>query len=451
MNTRLIWLGAVALAIHASTGFASDSRSAKLGTDELTCMGAERAGNAAGTIPAFGGEWTEGWPGAGDGSRYEPGPYAEQRPKFVITAANMAEHAEHLTVGQKALLERYPDSFRMPVYETRRDFAYPQWRCDVVRHNADNAELVSDGLGFTGRTGAIPFPFPQNGLEAQWNMQNPARAWTEEAYLDQAVIYANGSRTVGRIRYVILSPWNHPEQRGSNQDRINSYYRMETMLPERDRGTLIVGWTPNDTSIDRQTWAYSPGTRRVRQAPEFGYDTPQGAGGFRTVDDDRLFNGSPQRYDWKLIGKKEMYMPFNAYAVNNPAIARDDLLKRNTINPEYMRYELRRVWVVEATVRDGYRHQYHRRTFYADEDSWHALWADNYDRRDQLWRASLVTYFWSPALQTYQAGVSVFHDLNANAYLADRMLSRPDDWWRLNRGDITANMFTPDAAQRFGH
>ena len=423
---------------------------AQLGGDKLTCVGAERAANADGSIPAYSGKWQNAWPGAAK-SGYDPGPYAAEKPLFVISAENVDQYAARLTEGQKALAKRYPKTFRIPVYQSHRDFRYPDWVCDVIRKNATTAEVVSDGLGITGTAGATPFPFPKNGLEAQWNMQYPHRAWNEESMQDQAVVYPNGNKTYGRVHYSILSPWNDPNHHGSNQDKVNTYFRVETLLPERDKGSIYVGWTPNDDSIDRQTWFYSPGTRRVRQAPEFGFDTPQGAGGFRTVDDDRLFNGSPERYDWKLVGKQEVYIPYNTFKMNDPALKYSSLLTPNSLNPEVMRYELHRVWVLEATVKKGYRHLYAKRRFYLDEDTWHAVWVDNYDARGALWRASMVNYFWSPALEGYHAGIALYHDLTADVYLADRMVNESKEGWKLNVGDLKAENFTADAAQRSGH
>jgi hypothetical protein len=424
---------------------------AQLGGDKLTCVGAERAANADGSIPAFSGKWLGRWPEAKNDGGFDPGPYAGEKPLFTITAQNLEQYAARLNEGQKALLKRYPKNFRMPVYASHRDFRYPDWVCDAVKKNATTAEVVSNGLGITGTTGATPFPFPKTGLEAQWNMQYPHRAWTEEAVLDQAVVYANGSKTRGRVHYMILSPWNDPKTRGSSQDKVNTYFYTKIELPERDKGTIYTGWTPNDDSIDRQTYLYNPGTRRVRQAPEFGFDNPQGSGGFRTVDDDRLFNGSPERYDWKLVGKQEIYIPYNTYKMNDPALKYSELLTPNSFNPDFMRYELHRVWVLEATLKSGYRHVYAKRRWYLDEDTWHAVWVDNYDGRGQLWRASMVNYFYSPGIDGYQAGVSLYHDLTADAYYADRLVNESRQSWRLNVGDLTADMFSPDAAQRGGH
>jgi hypothetical protein len=258
-------------------------------------------------------------------------------------------------------------------------------------------------------------------------------------------------KAFGRVWYRIFSVWNDPQKRGSNQDLVNAYFNVETLLPERDKGQIILGWTPNDTAIDRQAYIYNPGIRRARQAPEFGFDTPQGAGGFRTVDDDRLFNGSPERYDWKLLGKKEIYVPYNAFRVNDPALKYNQLLTPNTPNPDYMRYELHRMWIIEATVKAGFRHVYKKRVLYVDEDTWHPIWADNYDSRDQLWRVSLVNYFYSPAIAGYHAGVAAYHDLTANAYFADRLVNESKQWWKLNEGGMTPELFAPGAAQRSGH
>lgn len=453
MKIKLLWIllaALAALAARPALAKGSPEEVAALGGDKYTCMGAERAGNADGSIPPFSGKWVTSWPG-GKTSAYDPGPYAAEKPLFVITAQNMQSYAGKLTAGQKAMLQRYPKSFRMPVYASHRDFGYPDWVCAVVKKNAQESVLVHDGLGFTGVDGAIAFPFPKNGLEAQWNIQNPHRAWTEEAILDQAVVYGDGSKAWGRVSYRIFSVSNNPHKRGSFQDLVNTFFNVETLLPEREKGTVVLGWTPNDTTNARQAYIYNPGIRRVRQAPEFGYDTPQGAGSFRTVDDDRLFNGSPQRYDWKLLGKKEIYVPYNVFGINDPAVKYDTLLTPNTVNPDFMRYELHRMWIIEANVKQGMRHIYKKRVIYVDEDTWHPIWADNYDNRDGLWRASFINYFWAPEMSAYHAGASVYHDLTADAYYVDRLINESKQWWKLNAGGMTPEMFAPEAAKRRGH
>jgi hypothetical protein len=424
---------------------------AQLDGDKLTCMGAERAGTASG-VAAYTGKWLGPWPGIKSVTGYDPGPYTDEKPLFTITAANMGDYDDKLTEGQKALLKKYPQTFRMPVYVSHRDFRFPDWVCETVKKNAAAAELVHNGLGNTGTTGAIAFPFPKNGQEAIWNIIYPYRPWNDSATDDIADVYSNGSVTWGKQRFMTLSLSNDPHHRGSNQDPVNSYFYNRSILPVRENGQTGVGFTPNDFSDNRiQAWQYNPGTRRVRQAPDVGFDYPVPPSGLRTVDDDYLFNGSPERYEWKLIGKQEIYIPYNDFRINDPAVKYKDLLNANTINPDYMRYELHRVWVVEGTLKSGYRHIYARRVLYADEDSWLAHWADNYDSRGQLWRTAFVAYRYAPDAQAFHRGVSVYHDVIAGAFEAGYMVNEAGDgWWKLNQ-PMSPKLFSPEAAAQGGH
>jgi len=446
---------AAALAAPSAPAAVSAEEAAQLGGDKLTCTGAERAGNADGSIPAYSGKWL-GAPAGVDPKKtpgHDPDAYPDEKPLFTITAQNMAQYAERLSDGEKALFKRYPDTFRMPVYPSHRDFRYADWVCDVLKKNATTAQVIHDGVGVAATTGAVPFPIPKTGSELQWNLQLPTRAWTEVATYDQGAVYANGNIAWGRVSYKILAPVNDPKQRGSTTEVLGSYFNVMTLLPERDKGSINVGWTPNDYDHNYiHTWGYNPGTRRVREAPEFGYDLPQGAGGFRTVDDDRLLNGSPERYDWKIAGKRELYIPYDAWRLNDPKVKYADLLKtRGSINPDYMRYELHRVWVLQGDLKPGYRHLYKKRVIYMDEDTFHGVMADTYDGRGQLWRVGMVNYFYAYAMQAFHAGVSVYHDLSEGAYVADRLINEQPDGVRLNEGGLTPNDFTPDAARRGGH
>jgi len=444
-------LTAIGFAAPQANAKVDAAKAAELGGPKLTCIGAERAGSPGG-VAEYTGKYLKSWPGMTKPYGYEPGPYADEKPLFTITAKNMAQYEAKLTEGQKALLKQYPDSYRMNVYQSHRDFGTADWVCDTVKKNATTAEVVNDGLGITGISGGIPFPFPKDGLEAIWNVINPNRAWTEQAVCDIADVYSNGSIAWGRNKFMTLNPGNDPKKRGSYTDKINAYFYTGYLLPERDKGFVAVGIQPNNFTKDStQSWQYQPGIRRVRQAPEVGFDYPVPPAGLRTVDDDYVFNGSPERYNWKLVGKTEMYVPYHNFKINDPALKYKDIIKPNTINPDYVRYELHRVWILEGSLKSGVRHIYSKRRLYVDEDTWMALWADNYDARGQLWRVAFVNYFFSQESQTFHRGTSVYHDLTAKAYEAGYMVNeRGDNWWRLNR-PLTPAMFSPEAAARGGH
>ena len=457
VQTALRHLAIATMAVSAlgtSSAFAkvSAEKAAELGGEKYTCMGAIRAGSESG-VAEYTGKFQGTWPGAGNKGGYLPGPYADEEALFTINASNMAEYADKLTPGQKALLQKYPDDFYMKVYPSRRDFAFQDWVCDVVKQNATSAGLVDGGLGITGTTGGHAFPFPKNGLEAIWNVINPHRAWTEQAVYDIRNVYSDGQVANGRVRYMTLNPGNHPaaDQRSSYTDKINAYFYQEYLEPPRDAGFTAVGYQPNNFSDDAtNSWQYQPGLRRVRQAPEVGFDYPVPPAGMRNVDDDYLFNGSPERFSWRLVGRKEFYVPYHNFKINDPALSYDDLIGKRTINPDYVRYELHRVWVIEGTQKEGVRHNYGKRVVYADEDTWLALWADNYDKRGELWRVNFVNYFFSPQSQTFHRGATIYHDLTAQTYEAGYLVNESgDNWWKLNE-PLKPSNFSPEGLARRG-
>lgn len=177
---------------------------------------------------------------------------------------------------------------------------------------------------------------------------------------------------------------------------------------------------------------------------------PQGPGGFRTVDDDHLFNGSPERYDWKIAGKREIYIPWNSYRIHQSDVSTDELLKnKGHISTDKMRFEKHRVWVLEGNLKPGFRHQYAKRVIYIDEDTWAGVAADEYDSRDQLWRTVLTNWLYAYEIQGYYYGVAAHHDLISGAYLVDRMtMGRGAP--KLNEGGMTPAMYSPEAAARAG-
>ncbi len=441
---------AAALAAVPAQAKVSADKAAELGGQRLTCIGAEKAGSPGG-VAEYTGKYQGSWPGMKGPYGFEPGPYAAEKPLFSITAQNQAQYADRLTDGEKALFARYPQTYRMDVYPSHRDFAPPDFVCQNTRKNALSAEVVHDGKGITGMGGGYLFPIPQSGLEAIWNVANAGKVWTESCVCDIADVYAGGNVAWGREKFMDMALGSDPKNYFSYQDHINAYFYDGFMLPERQKGFVAVGYQPNDYSNEgTMSWQYLPGVRRVRQAPEVGFDYPVPPAGLRTVDDDYGFNGSPERYTWKIVGKKEYYLPYDNFRINDPAVAYKDLIKEGTVNPDDLRYEMHRVWVIEGTLKQGVRHIYARRMIYADEDSWLALMADNYDNRSQLWRVALITYHYSQESGSWHRGASIYHDLTAGTYEAGYLTNQSNQWWRLNQ-PMSPAQFSPSAAAQGGH
>lgn len=443
-----------ALQSYTSLALADSAQdAARLGAD-LTCLGAEKAGNADGSIPEFSGKWL-GVPPHVDfkGTGHHPvDPYPEEKPLFVITASNMHEHEQFLTDGMKALFKLYPDTFQMPIYPSHRDFRFNDSICEATRANVGYAKLVDDGEGVVAKTGGTPFPIPKTGVELLKNASLfTLRPWTEEYTSDNAYVLKDGKVNWGRVYSKNLAPHLKPGYIGDTVGN-SAFYLNETLLPQRDKGEVNTGteyW--NDKTEPRQSWRYDPGTRRVRQAPGYGFDMAfPGTGGTITVDEVRLFNGSGQRYDWTIVGKQELYIPYNTYRLHSGEIKYDEMLTPNHLNPKFMRYEKHRVWVLEGTLKSSFRHLYGKRRMYIDEDTWFPIVGDNYDNRGELWRTSMVNYFYAYERQGPQAGVGLYHDLNAGTYLAFNLINEQNKGYTLNEGKFTPRDFGPEAARRAG-
>ena len=416
-------------------------------------MGAEKAGNTDGSIPAWSGKWRGTPPHvkfAGPGTPY-PDPYADEKPLFIITAENMTQYLDNLSDGQQALLKRYPSTFKIPVYPSHRDFRYDQKTEDYIKHNAVNAELIDGGDAAANAFGSSPFPIPQNGSELLLNHTMQGRAAKEEANYLQVVNYADGNKVFEKVNYKIFSVWSDPNNTLASLDGLFTSFLLTTLEPVRKKGEMVVGHEfINPVASPRQAWQYAPGQRRVRRAPTVGYDSPTGAGGFRVYDEDRLFNGAPDRYNWTIVGKKELFIPYHNYKLDDPSVTTEQLLSTaGHINPDYMRYEKHRVWVLEAKLKPNNRHIYAKRVLYLDEDSWAATLADNYDSRGQFWRTNMQTSVYAYELQRYHARLGMYHDLIAGSYMVDRLLVDQQPAL-LNASSFEASDFTPSNLRKLG-
>ena len=418
-------LAAIALALVAASGAhaaISAQEAARLGA-ELTPLGGEKAGNASGTIPAWDGGLSSpakaGFPNFVSPGR-APDPFPGDKPLFKITAANVAQYADRMTEGDKALLRQYKDTFFMNVYTTRRSAASPQRIYDATKRIATTATLAAGGSGVVGAVEGIPFPIPKQGVEAFWNHVLRYRADAAERETGQAAVTQNGSYNMVKFHDEFYVVYSLPGAKEADLDNVILYFIQETVAPARLAGEiLLVHETLDQSKENRRAWIYNPGQRRVRRAPDVAFDNPgTAADGLRTSDQFDMYNGSPERYDWKLVGKKEIFVPYNAYKLHWAKTKADDVIKPLHINQELARYELHRVWVVDSTLKPGQRHIYKRRTLYIDEDSWQILAIDCYDNRDQLWRVQEghginfynVPTFWTTLEATY--------DLQSRRYLA---------------------------------
>jgi hypothetical protein len=388
---------------------------------ELTPLGAERAGNAQGTIPAWTGGYTTVWPGYRSGQP-RPDPFADEKPRLQIAANNMAQYSDKLSEGVQALLKRFP-TYRLDVYPTHRTASAPPWVYDNTYRNASRATTAHGGISVQGAYGGIPFPIPHDGNEAMWNHQ---LAWKGEAFrYDYSTYVVIGKKPAMSTSATLDTQYPYYYRDGS-LDRFGGTHflvRNSTTGPPLRAGELTVAQEPVDHYSDhRKAWQYLVGQRRVRRAPELNYDFPSFiSSGFSFLDETYLFNGPMDRYTWKLVGKREMFVPYNTNGFFRQRF--DQVLGPDHLNPDHLRWELHRVWVVEATLAPGKRHVMPKRRFYLDEDTWQALLADSWDASGQLWHTGYSLTVIAPEYPGLISAPYVIHDLVKRGYVASSLFN----------------------------
>lgn len=429
-KNMMVWGAASLLFAGQVLAAPTDEEIKQLGTS-LTPLGAIKAGNASGTIPSWEGGLCTAPPGykpiMGDkgGSPYVD-PFANEKPVVSITAANMAQYKDKLDVGTQELFKRYPDSFRVDVFPTHRTACYPKWVYDNTISRAKNPQLVGSAPGLINAHAQYPFPIPKSGYEAMWNagvkFELPYSEGTQAAYL----IDNNGGVTLTNIQKIENRNlfWDNTiDKVPDNQP----YWALiaSTLSPAASAGVKQMRHAfLNASERENMAWSYVPGQRRVRLAPEFKYDTVStSSGGVLLFDEINGFDGKMDKFDFKLVGRREMYMPYNAYktwaadptAINTP----------KHLNPDYLRWELHRVWEVEATLKAGERHVQKVKRFYLDEDSWSIL---AYVAEDQAGKVHHLMY--QPAVQQYEKpgyrnGQYVLYDMTKNVYSNGSLMGAP--------------------------
>lgn len=408
-SVALAFAGLVQAAVPAADA-------SKLGSN-LTAVGAEKAGNADGSIPAYTGGLTTAPAGFKSGDTLRPDPYASEKPLLVIDGKNVAQYKNQLTAVTVELATRFP-SFRVEVYPTHRSVALPKSVLDNTLKNATGAKSLEGGNAIENVLPGVPFPIPQSGAEAMWNHLLRYQGVAYSTKYDSWNVDASGAQILATSGEIVNS-FPIFEDPGKVIEGKDTYFQTRLFYtgPARRAGeAIMLKDAANPLAQARRAWQYLPGQRRVKLAPTLAYDTPNpGTAGSGTYDDVYVFNGALDRYDWKLVGKQEMIVPYNTYAlsyIKDPKA----LTTPNHLAPQFVRWEKHRVWVVEGTLKAGARHVYAKRRFYLDEDSWVALASDQYDARGQLYRGSFSFLSQSYDVTTPNTTPHVIYDLVGGTY-----------------------------------
>lgn len=430
------WLGpliVVAAGVFAAANVAQAN-------DSLTPMGSIRSGSADGSIP----RWTGGIATPPKG--YKAGnnhvdPFRADKPLLTITGKNWRRFEKRLSEAHVALFRAYPDTFRMVVYPTRRSCALPENVYAAIAQNKSTAELVDDGGGLTGMKFGTPFPEPKTGVEIVWN--HLARYRGAAFLREQRAFIVRADGTQDRFYVVDAAhwPWANAGEQPSLSDHWSAarYREPGALLFALSKAAVFKGdrkkWTNEASAFlfhqgarpvtsPSRAWHYSPSFRRVKIANQIAYDHPSVISqGLTTTDSDDGFSGSPDRYEWTLVGRMEAYVPFNNYALDSQSLKNDEFTTPWHLNPQSLRYERHRVWVVEGKLKEGFSHPYPRRRFYIDEDSWSIVSAALYDAADEITQVQEAFTINAYELPACVSTANVSYDLTSQSYFVSGLVS----------------------------
>ena len=391
------------LAIDAQASVSSQE-AAQLGTN-LTLVGAEKAGNADGSIPPYSGGLTIAPASFKAGDTMRPDPYANEKPLLVINGRNVDQYKDLLSATTVALAKRFP-GYRIDVYPTHRTAALPQKVLNNSRRNAIDAKSLEGGLAIDNVLPGVPFPIPKSGAEAMWNFLLRYQGVNIHSKYDSWNVDSAGvaSLAITGEAFISFPIYEHLSKPFNNSD---IYHQMKLSYtgPARRAGeSIMLKNATNPLHFPGRAWQYMPAQRRVKQISVLAYDTPN-PGTARALE----------LYDWTLVGKQEMIVPYNTYKLTYAQDAKS-LTTPNYISPDFVRWEKHRVYVVEGNLKSGSKHIYQKRRFYLDEDSWAALASDQYDASGQLYRGSFAFLSQSYDQQVPDATPFMTYDLSRGSY-----------------------------------
>jgi hypothetical protein len=411
---RVVAVVGVAWVATPALAKVTPEEAAKLGT-ELTPIGAEKGANADGSIPA----WAPITQHGKLSGEYTTDPAMDaEKPQFTVTKANMAQYEKFLTEGHKKLLNTY-DTYKMNVYASHRDVTWPAEVVAATKENATTATLTGTDIVDGAKLG-FPFPIPKSGAEIIWNHKLKWRGENVRRYNNQLIVQPTGqfqlTKIVEEVKFYYASI-KDPKPLTKTENMFIKYLS-QTIAPPRMAGTFILVHEKGGTGNEgRAAWLYSPGLRRIRRAPTVCCDNPyEGTDGHEFYDQVDLFNGVLERYNWKLVGKKEVFVGYHGNKLAGNQVKFKDMAKGKHLNQDLPRYEKHRVWVVEATLKAGTNHTFKKRVFYVDEDGWNIVAIDCYDSRDQLYQFQEGHYTVAPNILSGGTVPELIYHFNSGRY-----------------------------------
>ena len=410
--------------------------------NELTYLGALKNGSSDGLVP----KWEGGLKSSPKNWSSEMGlvdPFNDDKVIDIINHEKISKYEEFLTLGLKKLLKQN-SNFKIYLYPSRRSINYPEKIRKKILKNSSLKDIQSNNAGNIYYS---PFIKPKSGLEVIKNHLFRFQGGSIERTSHVFPVRSDGT-------YSRIGVWSKKVYQGNinSKDSNMLFFALARFTEPRSlKGDILLVHEPIDFLLEkRSTWIYSAAQRRVRRAPDVAYDgVGNGSEGMITADQVDGFNGATDRYNWKLIGKKTLIIPYNTYKVGDKKVSYDEIVKIGSVNSSLMRFEHHRVWIVKATLKKGMRHIYNERIFYIDEDSWAVVMEEVFTKEGEIWRFAIHGLVQSYDFNIPFYRLSIYHDLYKKSYLLtglDNKIKTPIKFGF----EAKISDFRPNALRRMG-
>lgn len=458
--SRWIKVGGVIVALLIFPGLDNHALAADRASDKtrsksttLTPWGAVKEGNRDRTIPEYTGglPTTTAPPGFVRGSGRWTDPFGDEKPLYTITAGNLEKYRDKLSEASQEMLQRLP-TFRIDVYPSHRVVNYPKFFVDNSRRNFSRCRTIEGELALAGCFGGTPFPIPKTGAQQMWNVQlayrPPLEFFIASIYVDPM---GNTSITGKRKTAVALSyfdPSHTVESFYASGGHSLDSLTIHTFPPHIAGDKTLVNYFIDPVKNVNTMFKYQHHNRRVVTVPDAQYDYPiVASGGNAFLDESGLYLGKMDRYDFKLLGTREMILPYNNYRAAY-APKEQMVTEPSHPNPDLLRWELHRVVVVEATLKPGMRHVLAKRRWYIDED--YPAWgmADSWDHGGRLYRGYFSLGFWMYDQQAAWHLGAISMDLRSGGWFVRAHLGDEGEGLRVLNAYPPKDFYSPEEFAR---
>jgi hypothetical protein len=311
---------------------------ARLGAD-LTPMGAEGRQRGRDNCPAGLADRRPRMPALRVSSRAVTRIRTRTTSRFTDRRLNMSKYAANLTApGHKALLSAQDELLPLCLHAPQQRSAAHLTRsgqCDPPPSSREPARA-------SGRNRRTPAVGHRGDLEPSCVIAptSPSATSRQRQSLVGHLTSSSSDETMV-----------HPCAPGATEAALDNVIVLFIQGRQRRRalraGLLVQDMTKQE---QRRAWLYNPGQRRVRRAPNVAFDNPEPARtGFAPPTSSSL-QRQPGALRLEAGRQAEIVVPYNAYKLHSNRSER----RHHQAAPrqqDLARYELHRVWVVDATLR----------------------------------------------------------------------------------------------------